>query len=68
VATASRRPCCATAGPTSRALAADSQYLTVRNLLRNGLEAAPIERVPERADSAGAFLHGAQAMVAGGGA
>ena len=50
----------------ARALAADGQYLTVRNLLRNGLEAAPIERVPERADSAGAFLHGAQAMVAGG--
>jgi transposase len=52
----------------ARTLAADGQYITARNLLRNGLEGVPKESVPERADSAGAFLHGPQAMVAGGGA
>jgi transposase len=50
------------------ALGADGQYVTVRNLLRNGLEYRPLDPVPERADTAGAFLHGAAAMVAGGGA
>jgi transposase len=50
----------------ARALGADGQYVTVRNLLRNRLEAVAREVVPERADTAGAFLHGVRAMVAGG--
>jgi hypothetical protein len=50
-----------------RALGADGQYVTVRNLLRNRLDGAAVEVVPERADTAGAFLHGVQVMVAGGG-
>lgn len=48
------------------ALGADGQYITVRNLLRNGLETSPPALVSERADTAGGFLHGVQAMVAGG--
>jgi transposase len=48
------------------ALTADGQYMTVRNLLRNGLESAALQVVQERADTAGAFLHGREAMVAGG--
>jgi hypothetical protein len=50
----------------ARALGADGQYVTVRNLLRNRLEAVAREVVPERADTAGAFLHGVEAMLAGG--
>jgi transposase len=51
----------------ARALGADGQYVTVRNLLRNRLDATTVESVPERADAAGAFLHGVRAVVAGGG-
>jgi hypothetical protein len=51
----------------ARALCADGQYPTVRNVLRNRLEDAAWEVVPERADTAGAFLHGVRAVVAGGG-
>jgi transposase len=50
-----------------RALGADGQYVTVRNLLRNRLDSVLVETGPERADTAGAFLHGVQLMVAGGG-
>ncbi len=50
----------------ARALGADGQYVTVRNVLRNGLEDAAVEIVAERADTAGAFLHGVEAMLAGG--
>lgn len=48
------------------ALVADGQYLTVRNLLRSGRDRLPMEPASERADSAGAFLHGAQAVIGGG--
>jgi transposase len=50
----------------ARALDADGQYMTVRNLLRNRLEHLQVEVTRERADSAGAFLHGPQAVLGGG--
>ena len=51
----------------ARALGADGQYVTVRNLLRTGRDGMAVEVVPERADTAGAFQHGVEAMLAGGG-
>jgi hypothetical protein len=48
------------------ALDADGQFPTVRNLLRSGRDQLPPQVTAERADTAGAFLHGPQAVFAGG--
>lgn len=45
---------------------ADGQYVTVRNLLRNGRDHLPAEVAAERANRAPAFLHGRQVVLAGG--
>ncbi|MGH8302065.1 MAG: hypothetical protein ACRET5_11430 [Steroidobacteraceae bacterium] len=45
---------------------ADGQYNTVRNLLRSGRDLIVTEADSERANFSPAFLHGQQAMVAGG--
>lgn len=45
---------------------ADGQYMTVRNLLRSGRDRVALEVAAERANQAPAFLHGRQAVLAGG--
>jgi hypothetical protein len=47
------------------AAAADGQYVTVRNLLRSGRDQLQLHVIAERADTAPAFLHGREAVLAG---
>jgi transposase len=44
---------------------ADGQYLTVRNLLSSGRDRFGIESIHERANTAPAFLHGREVVLAG---